>query len=194
VIENGGTSLSHSGISIFRDALLYIIRQTRRAEQISVPMQYPWISQVEKLLYRSPTVGGLLDLCEENYAILLQLAPDLRAMQGSHASCRPGHMDLYLDVLEQTPYTSMVHLTYYFSHRKGQEADPDAILRVYHDARQIEVVQLRQHVLPVASSYQHPSLFNKWKINVFLSKWLAFCLARGHAFRNDEQFLTKIHG
>ena len=157
-------------------------------------MQYPWISQVERLLYCSPTVGGLLDLCEENYAILMQLAPGLRILQGKSASCRPGHMDLYLEVLEQTPYTTMIHITYYFSHREGQQADPDAILRVYHDARQIEVVQLEQHVLPVEPNYQHPSLFNKWKINVFLSKWLAFCVAQGHRFKADEQFLTKMHG
>ena len=157
-------------------------------------MQYPWISQVEKLLDRSPTVGGLLDLCEENYAILLQLAPDLRMLEGQFASRRPGHMDLYLEVLEQTPYTTMVHITYFFSHREGQQADPDAVLRVYHDARQIEVVRLKQHVLPVESSYQHPSLFNKWKVNVFLSKWLAFCVGQGHCFESVEEFLTKKHG
>jgi uncharacterized protein YqiB (DUF1249 family) len=157
-------------------------------------MQYPWISQVERLLHQSPTVGDLLDLCEENYAILLRLAPGLRTLRGKSASCRPGQMDLYLDVLEQTPYTTMAHITYYFSHTTGQGADPDAVLRIYHDARQIEVVRLRQQILPVQSSYQHPSLFNKWKMNVFLSKWLAFCLAQGHRFDSQERFLTKMHG
>ena len=158
------------------------------------PMQYPWISQIEKLLNRSPTVGDLLDLCEENYALLLQLAPDLDRLKGKSASCRPGHMDLYLEVLEQTPYTTMLHITYYFSHKEGQEADPDAVLRVYHDAHQIEVIRLRQHILPVESLYQHPSLFNKWRMNVFLSKWLGFCVLQGHRFEAPEQFLTKMHG
>ncbi|HDK38424.1 MAG TPA: DUF1249 domain-containing protein [Thiolapillus brandeum] len=146
------------------------------------------------MLNSLPTVGKLLDLCEENYQLLLALAPKLRHMCGLHASCRPRHMDLYLEVVEQTPYTTVVHLTYYFSHAEGQRADPDALLRVYHDARQIEVVNLRQKALPVDVGYHHPSLFNKWKINVFLSKWLSFCAAQEHLFAANEEILTKLHG
>ena len=157
-------------------------------------MQYPWISRADRLLDYLPTVGKLLDLCEENYQLLLSLAPQLQHLQGLHASCCPGHMDLYLEILEQTPYTSVVHLTYYFSHEEGQLADPDALLRVYHDAHQIEVISLRQHVLPIEANYHHPSLYNKWKINVFLSKWLSFCKAQGHAFPFEDEFLTKKHG
>ncbi|HID44448.1 MAG TPA: DUF1249 domain-containing protein [Chromatiaceae bacterium] len=157
-------------------------------------MQYPWISRSDRLLDYLPTVGKLLDLCEENYHLLLQLAPQLYRLRGVHASCRPGHMDLYLEVLEQTPYTTVVHLTYYFSHEEDQRADPDALLRVYHDAQQIEVISLRQKALPIEASYQHPSLYNKWKINVFLSKWLSFCGMQGHRFSEDAQFLTKKHG
>ncbi|WP_456412153.1 DUF1249 domain-containing protein [Thiolapillus sp.] len=157
-------------------------------------MQYPWISRTDQLLDCLPTVGKLLDLCEENYHLLLALAPQLHAMKGLYASCRPGHMDLFLEVLEQTPYTTVVHLTYYFAHEQGQCADPDALLRVYHDARQIEVVSLRQKALPIKASYQHPGLLNKWKINVFLSKWLSFCGARQHRFTANEEFLTKMQG
>lgn len=161
---------------------------------IKQQMQYPWISRADRLLDYLPTVGKLLDLCEENYEVLSELAPQLRYMQGLHASCRPGHMDLFLEILEQTPYTTVVHLTYYFAHEEGQRADPDALLRVYHDARQIEVINLRQKVLPINAGYQHPSLYNKWKINVFLSKWLSFCKAQKHHFQADEEFLTKMHG
>ncbi len=157
-------------------------------------MQYPWISRTDQLLDCLPTVGKLLDLCEENYHLLLTLAPQLRYMQGLHASCRPGHMDLFLEILEQTPYTTVVHLTYYFAREEGQIADPDALLRVYHDARQIEVASLRQKALPIEANYQYPSLFNKWKINVFLSKWLSFCGAQKHQFTTSEEFLTKMHG
>jgi uncharacterized protein YqiB (DUF1249 family) len=157
-------------------------------------MQYPWISRADHLLDYLPTVGKLLDLCEENYHLLLSLSPQLHRLQGLHASCRPGHMDLYLEILEQTPYTTVVHLTYYFSHAQGQRADPDAFLRVYHDAQQIEVISLRQNILPIEANYAHPSLFNKWKINVFLSKWLSFCKAQKHQFKVNEEFLTKLHG
>jgi uncharacterized protein YqiB (DUF1249 family) len=157
-------------------------------------MQYPWISHTDKLLDSQPGVGRLLDLCEENYQLLLRLAPDLRQMQGTQASRLSCHMDLFLEVVEQTPYTTVIHLTYYFSNAKGQQADPDALLRVYHDARQIEVMRLRQNVLPVVAGYQYPSLLNKWKINVFLSKWLSFCCHQNHHFLQQGEFLTKSHG
>lgn len=157
-------------------------------------MQYPWISHTDKLLDSQPTVGRLLDLCEENYQLLLQLAPGLRQMQGTQASCLSSRMDLFLEVMEQTPYTTAIHLTYYFSDSEGRQADPDALLRVYHDARQIEVVRLRQNALPVSTGYQYPSLLNKWKVNVFLSKWLSFCRHQKHCFPYSGEFLTKSHG
>ena len=91
-------------------------------------------------------------------------------------------MDLYLEILEQAPYTTLVHVTYYFAHHQGQHPDPDALLRVYHDARQIEVVDLQQNILPVRPNYNYPGLLNKWRVNLFLSKWLTFCLDQGHCF------------
>ncbi len=173
--------------------LLYLESKTLFHVWIDL-MQYPWISHTDRLLDSQPTVGRLLDLCEENYQLLLQLAPALREMQGSLASCQDKHMDLFLEIMEQTPYTTVVHLTYYFSHAKGQQADPDALLRVYHDAQQIEVVSLRQNALPVVPNYHYPSLRNKWKINVFLWKWLSFCCQQKHRFSPPSEFLTKSHG
>jgi len=145
-------------------------------------MQLPWIHQVQKLLIDQPTVGRLMDLCEENYSLLMSMAPQLQRMQGGHLSRRNGHMDLYLEIIQQSPYTTELHLTYYFSHTQGQTPDPDAMLRVYHDASQIEVIDLREQVLPVLPNYQPPGLYNKWKANVFLSKWLSYCVSQGHGF------------
>lgn len=139
-------------------------------------------------------MGRLLDLCEENYELLMDMAPELRQMEGVAASSRSGQMDLYLDVLEQTPYTTVVHLTYYFSHQLGQFPDPDAVLRLYHDAHQIEVISLKQSALPLEFGYQYPSLYNKWKVNLFLAKWLAFCLHQGHQFASNEEILTELLG
>ena len=57
-------------------------------------------------------------------------------------------MDLHLEVIDQAPYTTLLRLTYFFPfedervHRLPQ-ADPDALLRAYHDARQVEVIDLR---------------------------------------------------
>jgi uncharacterized protein YqiB (DUF1249 family) len=149
-------------------------------------MQQPWTGTLLKLLRGEPTVGSLMALCEDNYRLLLRMAPDLAEMRGRFASCLADHTDLYLEVLEQARYTSLIHLTYYFQHAQGQEPDPDVTLRVYHDARQVEVLDLRQHVLPMERLYDVPALLNKWKANLFVSKWLSFCNFQGHYFSADE--------
>ena len=141
---------------------------------------YPW--DLQKLWQRCPSVGCLMDLCDENYHHLLRLAPRLHQLQGRRLSRVQGDMDLFLEVLEQTPYTSLIHLTYYFHHREGQRADPDARLRAYHDCRQVEVVDLRQRLLPQAGHLAQQELTQKWRLNLFLSKWLSYCVREGHRF------------
>jgi uncharacterized protein YqiB (DUF1249 family) len=84
--------------------------------------------------------------------------------------------------MEQTPYTSLVHLTYYFSHAVGDYPDPDATLRVYHDSRQVDVLDFRQSSLPLHRWGDNPTLEQRWRINLFLSKWLQYCVAQGHGF------------
>jgi len=130
-------------------------------------------------------VGALLDLSEENYRLLMRLAPELRQMQGEAISCLDQGMDLHLELLEQTPYTSLIHLTYFFPHADGHHPDPDANLRVYHDFRQVDIVDLRQSALPLKRWGDNPTLEQRWRLNLFLSKWLAFCVLQGHAFVAD---------
>lgn len=141
---------------------------------------YPW--SVKTFLSGRPTIRHVLELSEENYRRLLTLAPDLRGMHGAHVSSLGEKMDLHLGVFEQTPYTSLVHLTYYFSCRQPDIADPDAILRVYHDSQQVDVLDLSQSALPLQRWGSSPTLQQRWKINLFLSKWLAYCDYQGHRF------------
>jgi uncharacterized protein YqiB (DUF1249 family) len=131
-----------------------------------------------------------MTLCEDNYRYLMNLAPQLRRLQGSHCSSTPDHQDLHLTVLEQTPYTTLIRLTYHFTHDDGgRTRDPDALLRVYHDARQVEVEDLRQQALPTARVYEAPGLLNKWRLSLFVSRWLMFCVAQGHLFVDDVSAL-----
>ena len=134
------------------------------------------------MLARKPGMGMVLDLSEENYTLLMRLAPGLAEMSGKYQSNLEHGMDLYLEAMEQTPYTSLVHLTYYFSHAVGDYPDPDATLRVYHDSRQIDVLDLRQSTLPLHRWGGNPTLEQRWRINLFLSKWLQYCVAQGHGF------------
>jgi len=153
-------------------------------------MQQPWRHFLRSSLDRQPNVGRLVELCEENYLYLTRLLPELREMHGRYCSSGDGHADLFLEVIEHARYTSVVHLTYYFDHDHGREPDPDVLLRVYHDAEQVEVIDLRQSSLPVGSLYEAPGLLNKWQVNLFVFKWLAFCVLQGHRFRSEDQLST----
>jgi len=144
---------------------------------------YPWGSC--NWFAGQPNVGQLMDLCDENYRYLMRLAPNLRQMQGCRQSRLKGALDLYLEVLEQTPYTTLVHITYFFAHQHGHRPDPDARVRIYHDSRQSEVIELRQQSLPLNVGLERPTLEQKWKVNLFLSKWLAYCLRQGHHFSTE---------
>ncbi|MEN8175105.1 MAG: DUF1249 domain-containing protein [Pseudomonadota bacterium] len=133
-----------------------------------------------------PTVGGLMALCEENYFAFMRLAPGVGAMSGVAVSRAGNTADLVLHILENSRYTSLVQLTHHFCHHSGEkDRDPDARLRIYHDARQVELVDLRQSILPVERRFEHPALILKWRANIFINKWLAFCLAQGHSFSED---------
>ncbi len=147
------------------------------------------------LLTPPPDVGGLMALCEENYAALMRLAPALRQLPDplSDPLCsKPeGRAELSLSIVEQSPYTTTLHLTHvlraevavpHLPQHPQHPSEPDAMLRAYHDAEQVEVLNLRQTVLPVLSHYQAPALAAKWRANLFVSKWLGYCLQQGYRF------------
>ena len=141
-------------------------------------------AHIQHWLRSEPTIGDLATLCEENYRQLHGLAPQLAVLTGRHRSSRPDHQDLVLTVVSQAPYTTLLRLTYEFSESHGP-AEPDALLRVYHDAQMVEVEDLRQHTLPTDRLFEAPGLLNKWRANLFVSKWLAFCLQQQHLFVAD---------
>ncbi|MCU7797974.1 MAG: DUF1249 domain-containing protein [Candidatus Thiodiazotropha sp. (ex Semelilucina semeliformis)] len=146
---------------------------------------YPW--SLRYLSLSPPTMGMVQAQSEENYQHLLRLAPDLSLMEGKHLSSLGRGIDLHLEIYEQTPYTSLIHLTYFFPHAVGHYPDPDASLRVYHDFQQVDVMDMRQSALPLQRWGGHPTLEQRWKINLFLSKWLNYCNTQGHRFSLSAQ-------
>jgi uncharacterized protein YqiB (DUF1249 family) len=144
---------------------------------------------LSKWLDPQPSLGDLAQLCEENYGYLAALVPQLQRLRGEHRSRSGQHQDLLLTIVEQTPYTTLLRLTYHFDDGQHAGSDPDALLRVYHDARQVEVEDLRQQALPIERLYEAPGLLNKWRVNLFVSKWLLFCLRQGHCFVDDVSAL-----
>lgn len=146
---------------------------------------YPW--SLRSLLEGRPSVGSLLDLCEENYGLLRRLAPQLPEMQNRHLSQAGDGVGLHLEIRSQTPYTSLIQLTYRFSEKDCVSDDPAALLRAYHDARQLEVLELRQHILSLDPRPDMASMERKWRLNLFLSKWLGYCCRRGHRFSTASE-------
>jgi len=129
---------------------------------------------------------SLMTLYESNYIRLRGLVGDVRPMAGRIVSTAPSDCDLHLEIVEQSPYTSVLRLTYFFEDAAGQVADPDLEVRVYHDARLAEASRCARWVrhpgLESIRSSLSMSLGERWLRNMLLNKWLDYCVDRGHRF------------
>lgn len=141
-------------------------------------------------IVRPRSFAGLMTLYESNYLRLLRMAPALPDMRGEHVSRVDGDCDLHLCVLERTPYTATLSMTYRFEEAGGAVADPDLTVRVYFDGGLAEAMHLAEqhhHELfrRLASEFRR-ELDSRWARNVMLNKWLEYCLDRGHAYAPAE--------
>lgn len=123
-------------------------------------------------------------LYAENHAKLARLADTAVLAPGRHLSSVGDGLDLYIDVLEQHPYTTELRLTYALQDPVTGQPDPSAWLRVYHDACQLEATHCY-----VGRRWQdiiglHPPapvvLDHRLRMNTFLGKWLDYLEHGGH--------------
>lgn len=136
------------------------------------------------------TFAALMDLYEHNYINMRRLLPVMPPARVGYVSQVSGGLDLHLHVIERCRYTSELTLTYQFGQDDGATiAEPNLRIRVYHDARQAEVMaaQPRHHpTFTINALARHPPegapLFTRWRYNRFLYKWLGYCLRQGHHF------------
>jgi len=122
---------------------------------------------------------ALMDLYEYNFLRLKRIAPDLD-IADRMVSVSPGHLDLYLDVTERCKFTTMIRMTYRFEQGDKQILQPDMHIKIYHDARNAEVLDRldRRH----RRVYSGETLQEKWRLNRFLYKWLGYCIYQKHYF------------
>ncbi len=137
--------------------------------------------------YQSPrNIGALISLYESNFIQLQRLIPDLEQMEGTVISSVHGAHELYLSIGQRSPYTSLISLSYRFNSRQRIAEEPNAHIRIYHDARTAELLGHSRRNLatrPVRSPYQRmPELDRRWRLNRFLYKWLGYCQHQGHLF------------
>lgn len=133
--------------------------------------------------------GSLMDLYENNYLRFKRLVSDLEAITESAVSVVPGCMDLHLEIIERSKFTTTVRMTYHFAENKRLIAEPDLKIRIYHDACLVEV--LAGHLKHGRQRLDHipaTALKFKWRLNRFLYKWLGYCLYLGHEFSEKTSY------
>lgn len=131
-------------------------------------------------------------LYEGNFIKLVTLAPALQlpaatAVGAAGISRTSRDLDLHLSVDAVTRYTIDLRLTYLFDDAAGLAADPDLHLRMYLDARMVEVISWsvahRHEVLRQLAVHSSRELDRRWSRNIMLGKWLDYLGDMGHSLR-----------
>jgi uncharacterized protein len=143
-----------------------------------------------------PTQPGsftaLMHLYESNYLRLHWLLADVRALPDRQCSTVAGDLPLHLEVLERSPYTTTLRLTYFFPDEHGEVADPDLSVRIYHDAGLAEAMACRRqhlhHALRQFDTAPGDELNRRWARNSMLNKWLEYCYDHGHRFHGCMKY------
>jgi uncharacterized protein len=135
---------------------------------------------------RPGSFTALMSLYESNYLRLHWLLDDLGALRPVEVSRVRGDLPLHLELLERSPYTTTLRMTYYFEDARRNVPDPDLTIRVYHDAGLAEAMACRQrhlhHALRRFDTAPGDELGRRWARNSMLNKWLEYCHDHGHRF------------
>ena len=130
-------------------------------------------------------------LYESNYARFYELLPRrsmIRTAGQELVSSAPGDCDLYVNVLEVTTFTTTLNMTYIFSESDEEIADPDLLVRMYHDAGLAEAMACRRtHIHEALLPFDTQAgeeLGRRWARNMMFNKWLEYCMDRRHRFRD----------
>jgi len=151
---------------------------------------------VPECIFRPGSFTGLMTLYESNYIKLSQLVCDFEALPSPQSHSVVSHSDvdcdLHLEVKLLERYTTTLKLTYLFypgdpeARASGPVPDPDLTVRVYHDARLVEAVRVREqhqhHKLQELARAHSRELDWRWRSNMMLNKWLDYLLDMGHGF------------
>jgi uncharacterized protein YqiB (DUF1249 family) len=132
----------------------------------------------------------LEQVCASNYQKIFQLIPDLLTFKEVVLGYAPDNTDLYLRVLESTPYTMTIELSHCFNKHLDEFLEPAVKIRIYLDAQLAEVLSDYARA-SVSRIFKDPGLSceirdYKWRLNYFLQKWLDHCLKKDYQFCNDS--------
>lgn len=152
---------------------------------------------VPETVFRPGSFTGLMTLYESNYIKLTNLIEPFASQPPRRVddcvSVSDEDCDLHLKPVSSERYTTTIKLTYWFDDAEsGQVADPDLMVRVYHDARLVEAVRaadahyhhkLQELAAQESTAIHSLELDRRWRNNIMLNKWLDYLLDMGHRFR-----------
>lgn len=127
------------------------------------------------------TYSQVSQLFELNYQKVLKLVPLLKETVYDSIIKHENEQDLYLFVVEKTPYTATFILTHQLKGSNGITNQPDIKFKVYFDAHLLEVISVcSETTLNSAHPYlaQCSDMNIQWELNTFIEKWLDYCLDR----------------
>lgn len=134
----------------------------------------------------SVDLAGLQAICERNYFNLMKLLPDIKRTGFSRCIAFTADQkittELIFTVLENTPYTSYIHLRQ--TNLLGWLASPQLFIRCYHDVRLAEVT-FAQNTRSFRGVYAYPNKAmhqpdEKRQVNSAVEEWLVRCLSAGY--------------
>lgn len=133
-----------------------------------------------------PSLAGLMNLAEVNYMLVLRLLADKEEAGTFRRFFINDSLAFKIHVQEVTKYTSLITIRQEASYR-SESLDkimrPSMILRLYHDARMVEVIS-SQNIRQVKPRYDYPNdqmhqPDEKQQTLAFLKEWLQLCLQQG---------------
>lgn len=136
---------------------------------------------------------SLMDMYEDNYIKLRKLIPNLQQIQTSAVSESEGHLNLHLNIVERSKFTTTLLLSYCFADKTETRMEPNLKIRIYHDAGLAEVMSGKlHHGRLILDRLPSDALKEKWQLNRFLSKWLKYCLRQKHSFSQTSDQLNSV--
>jgi uncharacterized protein len=149
---------------------------------------------VPQCIYRPGTFTGLMTLYESNYIKLHQLGSAMAWPADAIVSSSSRDNDLHAEIVRREPYTTTLRLTYWFDDAGVSAADPDLVVRIYHDARLAEAVsrgEAHRHVkLRELAKSSNAELDRRWRLNMLLNKWLDYLFEVGHSLGTSGRALS----
>jgi hypothetical protein len=128
--------------------------------------------------------GALMEMYELNYIQLRLLLGDLNSLPEYSVAQVPKHVPVALTITERSKHTTSLILTYCFNSEHSIDKSYDLELRVYHDARQVEVIGrtcgIKSHSF--LRGAEDSILMCRWRTNRFLFKWIRHLRRHNYKF------------